>query len=466
MSKFKSFSAIFCIWLLHSTCNSVPRVAVIGAGLSGLTAAYRLMQKGCEVVVYEARLRVGGRVFSGLMKGDTGKLSVIEFGAENVNDGGDAHNMRVLMQELGLELIDTAYCPGFINYFDGVQISVPEKELSSHGFTAETLWDHLSQLSEKSCCMDDVLHMLFPDSSRLYELFSMRMSGYEGGPVAKLSATYITTLYRQLLPGVNGQASRMGHFVRIDGGNSQLPEALNKLLGDRVHLNERLCKIEKNIQGAFVLTFHTGNVVEADNVILTIPCTTYDAIEFGEGIISRERLSNIKNISYGENAKIWAAVDVLQADSTFATDRFMARALKNEEHVVWYYRGPYGEFSQDTFAAVIARDVLIVPFAQSVNTHDIALAQDENFAVYTGIVGKSWPLDPFARGSYSYINAGQEAVFTAIEDYHGEQVRSLFAPVGNLFFAGEHTTVLLDVLGTMEAAVESGERTARMIKGT
>ncbi|MCI0616191.1 FAD-dependent oxidoreductase, partial [bacterium] len=41
-----------------------PAVVVIGAGLAGLTTAYRLQQKGIAVHVYEARNRVGGRIFT------------------------------------------------------------------------------------------------------------------------------------------------------------------------------------------------------------------------------------------------------------------------------------------------------------------------------------------------------------------------------------------------------------------
>jgi len=40
------------------------RVVVAGAGFAGLLAAYRVAQAGHEVVVFEARDRVGGRVWS------------------------------------------------------------------------------------------------------------------------------------------------------------------------------------------------------------------------------------------------------------------------------------------------------------------------------------------------------------------------------------------------------------------
>ncbi|MCB0189988.1 MAG: FAD-dependent oxidoreductase, partial [Caldilineaceae bacterium] len=42
----------------------LPRVAVIGAGMAGLVAARLLHDAGCEVVVLEARQRLGGRIWT------------------------------------------------------------------------------------------------------------------------------------------------------------------------------------------------------------------------------------------------------------------------------------------------------------------------------------------------------------------------------------------------------------------
>src|SRR5262245_15024491 len=44
-------------------CNG-KRVVVLGGGLAGLTAAYRLMHQGYEVIVLEGQDRVGGRVLT------------------------------------------------------------------------------------------------------------------------------------------------------------------------------------------------------------------------------------------------------------------------------------------------------------------------------------------------------------------------------------------------------------------
>ena len=62
------------------------RVVVAGAGFAGLLAAHRVAQAGHQVVVLEARDRVGGRVWSQeLMPGD--RRSVVERGGEFVLDG-------------------------------------------------------------------------------------------------------------------------------------------------------------------------------------------------------------------------------------------------------------------------------------------------------------------------------------------------------------------------------------------
>jgi monoamine oxidase len=58
---------------------------VIGAGLSGLAAAYKLKQAGWDVTVLEARGRIGGRVLSHEFDGTD---LICELGAEWV---GESH---------------------------------------------------------------------------------------------------------------------------------------------------------------------------------------------------------------------------------------------------------------------------------------------------------------------------------------------------------------------------------------
>jgi monoamine oxidase len=59
--------------------QSGRRVIVVGAGFSGLTAAFELSQAGYDVTVVEARNRVGGRVVS---MGDLVPGKIVEGGGE------------------------------------------------------------------------------------------------------------------------------------------------------------------------------------------------------------------------------------------------------------------------------------------------------------------------------------------------------------------------------------------------
>ena len=83
----------------------MTRVAVIGAGFAGLAAAVDLVDAGVDVVVLEARDRVGGRVWSQPLDGPDGTGPVIERGAEFVLAGYDV--MRSWLDRVGLRLVDT-----------------------------------------------------------------------------------------------------------------------------------------------------------------------------------------------------------------------------------------------------------------------------------------------------------------------------------------------------------------------
>src|SRR5437870_30424 len=82
------------------------RVAVIGAGFAGLAAADTLRQSGHDVVVLEARDRVGGRVWSQQLPNG----AVVERGAEFIEH--DQQEIAATVERLGLHLAPTGMAYG------------------------------------------------------------------------------------------------------------------------------------------------------------------------------------------------------------------------------------------------------------------------------------------------------------------------------------------------------------------
>ncbi len=80
--------------------------AVVGAGLAGLRAAVDLSAAGAAVTVFEARDRVGGRVFSASESGRSGPPLVLDLGAQWVGPG--QREVMRFVKELGLHLAPTA----------------------------------------------------------------------------------------------------------------------------------------------------------------------------------------------------------------------------------------------------------------------------------------------------------------------------------------------------------------------
>lgn len=435
-----------------------PKVIVVGAGLAGLTAAYRLEQQGFDVEVYEARNRVGGRVFS-IKVGDRFK----ELGAQNITDGGEALHLRALIKEFNLTLesgektLDTSY------YSEG-KLEPLHDLLDQKKFNPESLHKQILELGKKSKNLREVALGLLDQSDQVYKVIEVRMAAYEGGPLEKLSTLYIETLYYTLLGGIcSSHKERMIKYAFIVGGNARLPEKMAEKL--KVHLNAPLKRVAKDKQ-SYVLTFK-NNTVKADIVILAIPCSVYKDILFAEDVVPNKKLLAIQNVEYGQHAKVLIPFkEKFQTSFTINNERSTCFFDHCEDTLIIYYTGQASLFSEETLSSIYVKEHAMIenayyPFAPSFKCP--VLAKDCASGEYSGPVAYSWPADPYARGSYSYIKAGQEELLTSQTIVRGEPVKKLFAPEGEIYFAGEHASILSDVPGTMEAAVESGERTARLI---
>lgn len=467
------FPKVFCLMaIFFSTSfifaeNKSPRVVVVGAGLAGLTTAYRLQQKGIDVHVYEARNRVGGRILTAQVCGH-----IAELGGQNITDGGEAENIRRLIEELDLELTGNKVSVNH-TYFNGEKLIPIQQLLSNRQFHPENLKTQLNDLAQKSQNMREVLNGIFEEEDPLYKTMAVRLAAYEGGTIEKLSPVYAETLYHMLLGKAapvhqDKEEDMQVNLLSIKGGNSLLPEKMARILEDRLYLKKPLKMISKDADDAFVLTFQDDLTIKADILVLAIPCSVYEGIVFKESVLSLEQLEAIKKVQYGTNAKILVPFSTPPLKRSGFVNDHMGSFFDVDRHILTlYYTGTSSLFSRDTIfhAYSQGRSMIEMGFGEVCPPLIAPLfAQDESFCAYEGPVGYSWPNDPYAKGSYSYIASGQENVLAAIKEELGEDVKALFAPVDQkLYFVGEHASILSEVPGTMEAACESGERIARMI---
>ena len=232
-----------------------PRIAVIGAGMAGLNAAYQLKKRGLVATVYEARNRLGGRVLS--VTGAVGEGLVTDLGGSFVNtDHADILN---LVQEFNLTLFnrleDAASLPfPQTSYFFGDRLR-PEREI------ANQLRPLARQIFKDASLLDEDFDTVAP------RLDQLSVKDYLDRHADKIAAPFIRTLIENTirteygveptessalelmsnLPTVQGNrveilASDEAFFV--NGGSGRIIESLSQALSGQIQTQKRLTRIQ------------------------------------------------------------------------------------------------------------------------------------------------------------------------------------------------------------------------------
>jgi len=179
----------------HPLFAEKTEVAIIGAGLAGLTATYRLQGQGIDFQLYEAKNRVGGRVFT-VQNGD----NAVELGGHSITDGGEAKNLLSLIEHFGLEL-ETQRIQMQFTYVDGKQLFSFEELLKQRHFDPEQLRAELERFAQTAPSLQEVIDQLFDPEDPLLKALIIRLTAYEGNTPDQLSPIYIETLF-DILPSL------------------------------------------------------------------------------------------------------------------------------------------------------------------------------------------------------------------------------------------------------------------------
>lgn len=410
------------------------RVAVIGAGMSGLACARRLAAAGAETIVLEARDRIGGRIrtdrrWSGLP---------VDLGASWIH-GVTGNPVAALAREAGARHVATsyeasiAYGPGG----DAVDIDADVARMEAFVDQArEVAGDLEKDVSLKAAIEAHPRYPGLPADARAI-LDHVVQAQYEleyAGDRSELSAW-----------SLDEDSGFAGADALLPEGYDAVPARLAR--GLDIRLGAVVTAVSLSGKGTMV-RLADGQVVYADRIVVTAPLGVLKegSISFEPGL-PRGHREAIERLGFGVLEKC-----CLRFDRPF---------WPRDVDWIEFVSGRRGEWAEWFSHARAPGAPLLVGF-QGGNAARALAALDDRAIVDAalgalramfgsdvpapaGSIVTRWAADPFSLGAYSFNAVGSD----------GAMRRALAEPVdGRLFFAGEATSA--DHFATTHGAYLSG----------
>jgi monoamine oxidase len=442
-------------------------VIVVGAGLAGLGAARRLVAEGLDVVVLEARERVGGRTEHGRVDDDT----VVELGGQWVGPGQD--RMYALIDELGLETFPTHDSGAVVVEFEGRQRRMdPEAGVPPLGPLG------IADLAQGMARFERLARRVPPEApwrapgaraldSRTLEswirtnLHTRPARTFFRVAVEAVFATEASTLsllhalfyahsgrsWETLLATTGGAQQD-----RLVGGSAGIAEAMAAQLADRVQLGRPVRRVEERADGVRV-TDRGGDTWSARRVVVALPPTLAGRLEYDPPLPAlRDQLT--QRVPAGSVIKLFAVYD----EPFWRSDGLSGQAVADRGPIkLTFDNSPPG-----------GRPGILLGFAEAGDARRLHALTPERrreatlavFARHFGprarapgqFLERDWMAEEFTRGCYGgHLAPG---VWTA----YGEQLRR---PCGRVHWAGTETAERWN--GYMDGAVASGQRAAEEV---
>jgi monoamine oxidase len=449
-------------------------VAIIGAGIAGLTAAYRLHQAGIPCEIFEGSERTGGRIFT---KYDFNKDAMFcELGGELVDSNHEdlitlAGELGVDIQELkGVDKGADLYFFGGKHYADEQLIPLFQPFARKLAADLEGVYDKDQNFTVKAQRFDKIsLDQYLTESNRevekwVIDLLRVAYTIEYGRDAGEQSAL---NLIVYLKPETSNGFKIFGdsdESKRIKGGSSSLPNALVKALTGKVTIQQghNLLKIAE-ANSNLVLTFGVdggSKEVKFSRVICALPFTMLRLVDGVKALaLSKRKQETIAQLGYGNNSKVmygftepWWRNPALKlpvsSNGSVYTDLTLQCTWESS-------RGQAGT------SGILTNFLGGAAAVKRLTKESFEKFRDELLLVFPGIGDKfdgnralmSWPDYKFMRGSYSCPLVGQYTTLL--------QAAPTPELGGRLLFAGEHTSG--DFAGFMNGAVQSGNRAAKEI---
>jgi monoamine oxidase len=451
------------------------RVVIVGAGLAGLSCAYRLQQAGVNAEAHEGNTRIGGRCWT--IRGAFTDGQIAEHGGELIDQGHT--QVRQLASELGLKLDNllAAEANGTeqTNWFDGARYSFEEATADIkaawqkiHKDVVAASYPTLFNLStERGRQLDamsivDWINETFEGgiSSKIGQLLDVAYNieyGAESSVQSSLNLLYLLAYSGQGNFRVFGPSNEKYH---VAGGNDQIPQRLGELLAGQITTGSELTAIRVTAAGRWELTFRQGlstKTVTADRVVLALPFSILrSSVDFSKAGFEKLKVTAIREQGMGTNSKLHVQLRSRPwRGQGYNGETFSDRGYQNTWEVTRAQPGTSGilvNYTGGTIGASFGSGT-----AESRAQQFLAQVEPVLPGVTKAWNGRAtldfWTAYPWTKGSYAYWKVGQYTKFAGME-----RLRQ-----GTCHFAGEHCSI--DFQGYLNGAVETGERAAGEILG-
>jgi monoamine oxidase len=421
---------------------------IIGAGATGLMAAYELIKAGKKVTILEARNRIGGRCYT--FSGDD-FTTPIELGAEFIH--GELPLTLKLLKEAGIKY----------EAVSGDNFQVKNGEIVPSGFFMEH-WDEFEK-ALKEVQEDQSLEQFLQQYFHEEKYIGLRKSviqfaaGYDTADPARVS---LFSLRDEWLSEHEEETQ-----YRILGGYIQLMDFLaNQItnLGGEIVLNSVVKQVSWQAGSVEVITTDDA-VFIGKKLVLTIPLgvltlnkNEHGAITFSPDLPEQRQAAN--EMGFGVIIKIliefsepfWEEKGLSNLQFLFSEEKIPTWWTQNlqDNNVLtgWLGGNPKDKIQQ------LSDDELL---QEAINSLAAIFKVDTSFIEQKLVADKvyNWTADPFTRGSYSYAT---------VQTKNAREI--LKTPVAQtVYFAGE-ALFEGEQLGTVEAALVSGLEVAKEIVAT
>ncbi|MBV8637978.1 MAG: FAD-dependent oxidoreductase [Candidatus Eremiobacteraeota bacterium] len=469
------------------------RVAIVGAGIAGITCATILRDGGIDATVFESSSRVGGRMHSEWTYWSDGQHT--EWCGAMIDSKHST--MHALARRFGQPLIDTwtslAQDARDTSYFTKRYYPMTQADrdfepvfktlrdqLAKIG--PQTTWDSATPFAREldHTSMAQWIERYVPGgrASQLGRLIDDALSNEYGVDTSQQSSlNLVYMLGEQFRYGMRGgEMNVLGYSDQrytTRNGNQKLPMAMAAALPrGSIVFGYRLTAVRKRAGGDYELTFATPQGTRKlyyDRVVLAIPFIVLRGLDYSSaGFDARKRMA-IEQLGYGIHTKLHLQFDgkpwygggpwPRPANGQIWTDA----GFQNSIDFSLGQDGNTGIIEKFTYGTAGLIGTPPQPYSR---VQDSPLVRDQVQKFFAQLdeiwpgVSKHWngkatfgnaQADPNILASYSTWLVGQ---CTTIAGY--EHVRQ-----GRVHFAGEHTSV--EYQGFMEGGASSGVRAAREI---